>query len=146
MALQNFSFVKPEIAGSDSPYETSDLMEFVNSGISHVIVLTPELTLAEKLIPDMNIPLELIHYPTFGLPSKEVLDDFVKKVNQLKQRNKKAVVHCQFGQERTGIFLAYYLCKSYGLPMDEAINLVQKTRPSSLRSKNSIDLLKSICP
>ncbi len=145
MALQNFSFIRPELAGSDAPYETADLLRFVENGISHIFVLTPEMTLAEKLLPDLDLPLKTTHIPIFGVPNKDQIEMFYRKMLEIKERGEKAVVHCQFGQERTGIFLAYYLCKHYKLSLEKAIKEVQSKRPSSLRSSNSLQILKELC-
>ncbi|RMG25576.1 MAG: hypothetical protein D6732_22310 [Methanobacteriota archaeon] len=145
MPLQNFSFLRPELAGSEAPYHTSDLMFLVDHGITDIFVLTPELTLAEKMIPDLNLPLKITHIPVYGVPEIQQLDDFVHKVEEVKSKGGKALVHCQFGQERTGIFLAYYLCKTYGYSWRDAVQEVQMKRPSSLQSPNSIEFLKKTC-
>ncbi len=144
MTLTNFSFVCDELAGSDAPYEIEDLKEFVRNGISHVFVLTPDLTAAEKLASKYKLPLEIIHLPVSFIPTQDQLDFFVSKMRELKKSGKKAVVHCQFGQERTGVFLAYYLAKAHALSISESIEKVRKVRPNSLKNSVSLRFLNSI--
>jgi protein-tyrosine phosphatase len=42
------------------------------------------------------------------------------------------IVHCRSGKDRTGMFLSYYLCKTEGLPADQAIEQVKLVRPIAL--------------
>ena len=39
------------------------------------------------------------------------------------------LVHCHSGKDRTGLFMAYYLCRRHGLPVTTAINSVKAVRP-----------------
>lgn len=42
------------------------------------------------------------------------------------------LVHCSGGNDRTGLFLSYYLVRSAGLSAREAIERVQQVRPTAL--------------
>jgi len=46
-------------------------------------------------------------------------------IDQLKKEGKKVVVHCKYGQARSGTFLAGYLIYS-GLPYEKALNIVME--------------------
>ncbi len=56
------------------------------------------------------------------IPEEEFLAVY-EYIDQLKKEGKKVVVHCKYGQARSGTFLAGYLIYS-GVPYEEAINKV----------------------
>ena len=45
------------------------------------------------------------------------------------------LVHCHSGKDRTGLFLAYYLCQIEDLPPIEAIAEVRRVRPIALSAE-----------
>lgn len=45
------------------------------------------------------------------------------------------LVHCSAGKDRTGLFLAYFLMKRYGLSVTEAIECVREVRPIALTAE-----------
>jgi protein-tyrosine phosphatase len=47
-------------------------------------------------------------------------------------RGQAVLVHCTFGKDRTGLFLAYYLIRCTGMAPGEAIARVREVRPIAL--------------
>jgi atypical dual specificity phosphatase len=71
-----------------------------------------------------------------------MITKYIEFLNQAKKNKGKVVIHCQFGQERTGILLAIYLVKFKGIGVSEAIKLVQDKRPHSLQMMSSLKYLR----
>jgi protein-tyrosine phosphatase len=46
--------------------------------------------------------------------------------------DRKVLVHCSWGRDRTGILLAYYLARTEGLHASEAIARVREFRPKAM--------------
>ena len=55
-------------------------------------------------------------------------------VRSIAQR-RRVLVHCSSGKDRTGMFLAYYLCATEGLTPDDAIREVRRVRPIALSAE-----------
>ena len=51
------------------------------------------------------------------------------------ERGRAVLVHCRSGKDRTGLFLAYYLCVTEGLSAGEAIRAVRSVRPIALSAE-----------
>ncbi len=57
---------------------------------------------------------------------------FVSKNREL---GKKTLVHCRQGRDRTGMFLAYYICKQYGVSPEDAIRQLKELRHDALAAE-----------
>lgn len=55
--------------------------------------------------------------------------DFVSKNREL---GKKTLVHCRQGRDRTGMFMAYYIYRQYGVSPEEAIRRLTEVRQDAL--------------
>lgn len=53
-------------------------------------------------------------------------------VQQQLTEGRTTVVHCSSGKDRTGLFLAYYLVRAEGLPIESAIARLMQVRPIAL--------------
>ena len=51
------------------------------------------------------------------------------------ERRRGVLVHCRSGKDRTGLFLAYYLCVTEGLTPSEAIRELKRVRPIALTAE-----------
>ena len=58
--------------------------------------------------------------------------DFVSKNREL---GRKTLVHCRQGRDRTGMFLAYYICKQFGVSPEDAIRQLKEIRRDALAAK-----------
>jgi protein-tyrosine phosphatase len=51
------------------------------------------------------------------------------------ERQRRVLVHCRSGKDRTGLFLSYYLCVTEGLRPSEAIAELKRVRPTALSAE-----------
>lgn len=51
------------------------------------------------------------------------------------ENHQSVLVHCSSGKDRTGMFLAYYLCATESLTPSEAIREVRRLRPIALSAE-----------
>ncbi|MCY3410357.1 MAG: dual specificity protein phosphatase family protein [Candidatus Heimdallarchaeota archaeon] len=139
--LSNFSFIDDTIAGSACPVHIDDLKEVYNAGIRHIISLTTDRPIV--FLHNNLSDLLSTHLPIYSVPSENVINKFLEVVQDTQSKGGRVLIHCQFGQERTGMLLAIYLIKMKGLSADEAINEVRTLRPGSLRTHAAIDFLRN---
>lgn len=140
LMVQNYSFIDQILAGSAKPYHLDDIQEYVEDGITHMVSLTPRPPLVSKYLEDM--PILLHHLPVYATPDGTQIDDFIDLMRSLKVNEEKAVIHCEYGQERTGIFLAAYLIEIKNFDYETAIQSIREKRPSSLRTHNARQFLR----
>ncbi|MHA2503128.1 MAG: phosphatase domain-containing protein [Candidatus Kariarchaeaceae archaeon] len=138
--VDNFSFVDSFLAGSAYPNSIDDIDELGSKGIYHIFSLTPNLPLVSKYLEGRDVTFH--HYPVYATPDDQQIADFIEAIKDLKESGQKAVVHCQWGQERTGIFLTAYLVELQGMDVSTAMKRVQQLRPGSLQSYGSIRFLR----
>jgi len=51
------------------------------------------------------------------------------------ENQRRVLVHCSSGKDRTGMFLAYFLCVTEGLAPSDAIREVRRVRPIALTAE-----------
>ncbi|OLS25120.1 MAG: hypothetical protein HeimC2_19920 [Candidatus Heimdallarchaeota archaeon LC_2] len=136
----NFSFIDDFIAGSAIPQSKSNLEFYLQNDINNIVTLTSEKPLAFHYIEKLDF--NLLHLSITNPPiSKEMIASFVDFLSKAKKKNEKVVIHCQFGQERTGIMLVVYLIKIKGYNVKNAISEVRTNRPGSLQMKSTLEFL-----
>lgn len=128
------------MAGSAQPHQVEEIEQYYSDGIRHIISLTPNKPLVSKYMDDR---IKVHHLPVYGVPDDSQIRDFLQIVAMAKDQEEKVVVHCQFGQERTGMFLAAYLIESKNLSAHQAIAQIRELRPSSLRSTAALNFILS---
>ncbi len=137
---KNFTWIDSFISGAPAPQSVEDIKFLNNEGITDIICLLPTIPFIE-----INNPMVKVHQiPISQLPNRNQLKEFLELVENLKNNHKKVLIHCQFGQERTGIFLAVYLIKFYNLKPKEAVSKIRKLRPTTLKSSISTEFVLSI--
>lgn len=83
---------------------------------------------------DIKIPIQ----PGSGTV-KECLNDMQSIIQSvIKDKNQKVVVHCAMGMERSVLSVVWYLHKNENLTVDEAYDLVRKSRPIALDHRDWI--------
>jgi len=136
----NFSFIDYFIAGSAFPFETAHLDYFLESDITNIVTTTSESPLSLEYIDRSKF--NLLHLQVNSPPIlSKTINEYVHFLQTAQKKNEKVVVHCQFGQERTGMLLAIYLIKFNNYSTREAINKIRKMRPSSLQMESSVRYL-----
>ena len=109
----NFSFIDDFIAGSAIPQNKSNLDFYIRKNIKNIVSLTYNKHLALHYIDTDNF--NLLHLPISNPPiSPEMIESYFDFLKKAKENNEKVVIHCQFGQERTGIMLVIYLIEIKG--------------------------------
>ena len=68
------------------------------------------------------------------MPSKEDLEEAVKKTVEHAQAGQNIVIHCHAGLGRTGLFVAYLAKQVLGLSSEEAIHWTRKYIPHALET------------
>ena len=131
----NFSFVDKQLAVSGFPNTASQLKTLYNLGVTHIVSLTHNTP--NNIAKAHEIPIKFIHLPTLGTPALPDIEKFLKFMTKQKGSNTKVLLHCQYGIERTGMFLAIYLSEKEGISIKEAISKTQKIRPHSLSNLES---------
>jgi protein-tyrosine phosphatase len=79
---------------------------------------------------------QLIHLPIpdFDVPSKEDLEEAIKKTVEHAQAGQNILIHCHAGLGRTGLFVAYLAKRVLGLSSEEAIYWTRKYIPHALET------------
>ena len=77
---------------------------------------------------------QVIHLPIpdFDVPSKEDLEEVVKKTVEHAQAARNILIHCHAGVGRTGLFVAYLAKQVLGLSSEEAIHWTREYIPGAL--------------
>ncbi len=116
-----------------------NLLEFRQQGVGAILSVNDgELVHPEDLaalgIDYLCTPLSENAPPREGdleicLASLPTGFDFVSRNRELGRRT---LVHCRQGRDRTGMFLAYYLCRQFGVSAEQAIAQLKALRPDAL--------------
>jgi len=72
--------------------------------------------------------------PDFDVPSKEDLEEAIKKTVEHAQAGQNILIHCHAGLGRTGLFVAYLAKRVLGLSSEEAIHWTRKYIPHALET------------
>ena len=62
----------------------------------------------------------------------EVLPRAYEFVTKQMNRQRRVLVHCSSGKDRTGLFLSYFLMRHHHLSVSEAIRAVRAVRPIAI--------------
>jgi protein-tyrosine phosphatase len=83
---------------------------------------------------------QIIHLPIpdFDVPSKEDLDDAVRRTVEQAQAGQNIVIHCHAGLGRTGLFVACLAKRILGLSGEGAIRWTRKYIPHALETDEQI--------
>ncbi len=139
MKPRNFAFIDDFIAGSAIPDNIDHLKFYKENGINRVISLTAD----RPLVMYHNNIIEDHHLAISSTPSDRTIKKYIDILRDAEKNNEKVVVHCQFGQERTGIMLIIYLVEIKGMNKDDAIRLLREKRPVSLKTYHAIQYLNN---
>lgn len=138
---ENFSWLDEFIAGSAKPQTLEHLKFYVSDGIGKVISLNVERPLV--MYDKENVNIADVHLPVFSTPSENTLRKYREELRESMLKGEKVVIHCQFGQERTGQMLAIYLMEFKRMRWKEAFDYLRSIRPTSLGTQGAINFLKN---
>ncbi|CAK1591254.1 unnamed protein product [Parnassius mnemosyne] len=127
----NFSwFVKDKVAAMGWPQTVENLNYLVDSGINHLITLSPE-----KLPPVFDFERKLkwteIGIKEFGAPTLKQILKFIEICERAEMKGEVIGVHCRHGRGRTGTMLACYLVHFKNMAPERAVLTVRVQRPGS---------------
>ncbi|CAG5049780.1 unnamed protein product [Parnassius apollo] len=127
----NFSwFVKDKVAAMGWPQTVENLNYLVDSGINHLITLSPE-----KLPPVFDFDRKLkwteIGIKEFGAPTLKQILKFIEICERAEMKGEVIGVHCRHGRGRTGTMLACYLVHFKNMAPERAVLTVRVQRPGS---------------
>jgi protein-tyrosine phosphatase len=151
MSLTELPFRLPgRIFRSPMPFSVYDpqgdsLLQFRREKGSLIVLLAEEEECIERTGRKLKSlyhreGFKVIHLPIpdFDVPSKEALEEAVKKTVEHAQAGKNIVIHCHAGLGRTGLFMAYLVKQVLGLSSAEAIDWTRKYIPHALETYEQI--------
>lgn len=153
LATQNFSWVAPQLlAGMQQPASTRDIKMLEWLGVGLIVSLNTDLN-NEAWWPGTGGKLgktsvidKYIHIRSGYAPKPQQVEDFLQAVDQTHKAKKRAVIHCQFGQQRTGTMLAVWLIARHGMSAQQAIDYLRAIRNPSIASGDQEDFVKNYKP
>src|SRR4030066_1543908 len=117
------------------------LLQFTQEKGSLIVLLAEEAECMERTGRNLKSlylqeGFQVIHLPIpdFDVPSKEDLDEAIKKTVEHAQAGQNIVIHCHAGLGRTGLFVAYLAKEVLGLSSEEAIHWTRKYIPHALET------------
>ena len=117
------------------------LLQFKRENGSLIVLLAEEEECMERTGRNLKAlylqeGFQVIHFPIpdFDVPSKEDLEEVVKKTVEHAQVGKNILIHCHAGLGRTGLFVAYLARRVLGLSSEEAIHWTRKYIPHALET------------
>ena len=147
MFLTELPFHLPgRIFRSPMPFSVYDprgnsLLQFKRENGSLIVLLAEEEECMERTRRNLKAlylqeGFQVIHFPIpdFDVPSKEDLEEVVKKTVEHAQVGKNILIHCHAGLGRTGLFVAYLARRVLGLSSEEAIHWTRKYIPHALET------------
>jgi protein-tyrosine phosphatase len=147
MFLTELPFHLPgRIFRSPMPFSVYDprgnsLLQFKRENGSLIVLLAEEEECMERTGRNLKAlylqeEFQVIHFPIpdFDVPSKEDLEEVVKKTVEHAQVGKNILIHCHAGLGRTGLFVAYLARRVLGLSSEEAIHWTRKYIPHALET------------
>ncbi len=139
-----FWLVENELCGRPGPnHEPWDLIQLKEQAGIHAILSVNaadavyEDELAAAGLDHRCIPLAANAPPRPGEKALclERLPEAFDFVSSYALAAKPVLVHCRQGKDRTGLFMAYYLRRRYGLDLDQAISRLMAVRPIALSAE-----------
>jgi protein-tyrosine phosphatase len=144
MSLTELPFHLPgRIFRSPMPFSVYDprgdsLLQFKREKGSLIVLLAEEEECMERTGRNLKTlylqeGFQVIHLPIpdLDVPSKEDLEEVVKKTVEHAQVGQNIVIHCHAGVGRTGLFVAYLAKQVLGLSSEEAIHWTRKYIPNA---------------
>jgi atypical dual specificity phosphatase len=136
----NFSWIyRGKLAASGIPSSRDQVEWLARRGMNSVLTLT-EAPLPAEWFEGMNVRLKHIPMKDHEVPPVRALDEAATYIDEEVKSGRTILVHCLAGKGRTGSALAAYLMKTKGISAKEASELLRKTRPGSVESRQEASL------
>ncbi len=127
----NYSEVTDKIAASGLPSLKKHILFIKKRGITAIVSLT-EKPLDRELLE--NTELTYVHMPLKDHQPAQPTDllKILERIEELLNGGHRILIHCQAGYGRTGMVLAAYFMKEYGLGWVESVEKIRKIRSGSV--------------
>lgn len=134
-----FWIIKDELAGRPGPIKAPwSLIELRNNGVDSILNLTNENDYENEAIGCGirvgNFPLPDHYAATMETERlcRKILPKAYKYLREEIKDSHKVIVHCAWGQDRTGLLLAYYLCTEKQISSKEAIKIIREKQKNAI--------------
>lgn len=95
------------------------------------------INVAEEIDNGANVKIPIRPGSGTVLEHLEEIQDLIRSITR--SDNQKVVVHCAMGMERSVLSVVWYLHKNENLTVDQAYDLVLKSRPIALDHRNWVN-------
>ena len=134
--------INDEICARPGPNEEPwDAQELYDNGIRAVLSVNKGDDVVPRELSRLGISYKKVPLPVSTPPGPKSLKTSLKQLPRAfefaqEQANlrRPVLVHCRHGADRTGLFLAYYLCQRHRLSPEDAIMEVRSRRAICLRA------------
>ena len=126
-----------------------DIQKIKSEGITHVVCMLTEDEFHKYGVDDLKESyekngLDVLSFPImdYGIPTHEQMKEGIQWVYDNLQKKHAVLIHCVGGLGRSGTFAAALLIDKLKLPVDEAIDIVRKSRSErAIESREQLDFL-----
>lgn len=87
-------------------------------------------TIVIPIIETKDLRMRALYYQ--GIANKINMDAVVKLIEDYLDNDKKVLVHCELGKERSPLMMAYYLHVKEKLPLEVAFKEVKRLHPRAV--------------
>ena len=135
-----FWLIEGQLCGRSGPnHEPWDASELQAAGVGAVLSVNNAESVYADDFSAVDMPYRCIPLAANAPPREGDLELCLERLpvayeyalNQIESGNP-VLVHCRHGKDRTGLFMAYFLCQWPGLSTRDAIERVKTVRPIAL--------------
>jgi protein-tyrosine phosphatase len=116
-----------------------DPQELKQGGIGAVLSVNAGLSVDPQHVLAAGLEYAMIPFPANAPPMPGDLEICLERLPQafafierVTAAGKSVMIHCTSGKDRTGLLMSYFLMRTRGLGIDEAIREVRRVRPIAL--------------
>jgi len=147
-----FWIIPGSLAGRSGPDEESwDLRSLCHAGIGAILSVNDGRLCDRQELAGLEMAYACYPLSDWVPPQPgdvefclEVLPCAYEFVQAQLAQGRRVLVHCSGGNDRTGLFLSYFLVRYAGLSASQAIQRVQEVRPTALSAEGWVGFTQQI--